>query len=56
MAQSAVVSIVIALIAALLGLDGSAGLSVEMGWFFAILSVVLLVVALIDSRGPAAVS
>jgi uncharacterized membrane protein YtjA (UPF0391 family) len=55
MLHYAVVFFVIALIAAVLGLRGVAGLSAEIGWIFAVLSVVFLVVALLSGRGPTAV-
>ncbi|MFN2425248.1 MAG: DUF1328 domain-containing protein [Candidatus Binatia bacterium] len=42
---------VIALIAAVLGFGGVAGLSAEIGWFFAIIAVVLLAVGLLSGRG-----
>ncbi len=38
---------VIALIAAVLGFRGVAGLSAEIGWLFAVLAVILLIVALL---------
>lgn len=46
----AVTFFVIALIAALLGFGGVAGLSAEIGWLFAVLGVVVLAIGLI-SRG-----
>ena len=55
MLQYAVVFFVIALIAAILGFRGVAGLSAEIGWFFAVLAVVILVVALLTGRGPAGI-
>ena len=51
MLHYAVVFFVIALIAAVLGLRGVAGLSAEIGWLFAVLSVLFLVVALLSGRG-----
>jgi uncharacterized membrane protein YtjA (UPF0391 family) len=42
----AFVFFVIAVIAAVLGLRGVAGLSAEIGWLFAVLAVILLVVGL----------
>jgi uncharacterized membrane protein YtjA (UPF0391 family) len=42
---------VIALVAALLGLGGVAGMSADIGWLFAVLAVVLLVVTLLTGRG-----
>lgn len=41
---------VIALIAALLGLGGVAGMSADIGWFFAVLAVIMLVVTFITGR------
>jgi len=38
---------VIALLAALLGFGGVAGLSADIGWLFAVLAVVILVVGLV---------
>ena len=55
MLHYAVVFFVIALIAAVLGFRGVAGLSAEIGWFFAVLSVIFLVVALVSGRGPIAI-
>lgn len=55
MLHYAVVFFVIALIAALLGFRGVAGLSAEIGWVFAVLSIVFLVVAVLSGRGPIAV-
>jgi len=42
---------IIALVAALLGLGGVAGLSADIGWLFALLAVVLLIVTLLTGRG-----
>jgi uncharacterized membrane protein YtjA (UPF0391 family) len=42
---------VIALIASLLGFGGIAGMSAQIGWFFAVLAVIFLVVAMISGRG-----
>jgi uncharacterized membrane protein YtjA (UPF0391 family) len=47
----ALVFFVIALIAAVLGFRGVAGLSAEIGYVFVTLAVVLLVVALLTGRG-----
>ncbi len=55
MLHYAVVFFVIALIAAVLGLRGIAGLSAEIGWLFAVLAVVFLVIALLSGRGPTAI-
>ncbi len=52
MLHYAVVFFVIALIAAVLGFRGIAGLSAEIGWLFAVLSIVFLVIALLSGRGP----
>lgn len=52
MLHYAVVFFVIALIAALLGFRGVAGMSAEIGWIFAVLSIIFLVVALLSGRGP----
>ena len=52
MLHYAVVFFVIALIAAVLGFRGVAGMSAEIGWFFAVLSIVFLVIALLGGRGP----
>lgn len=51
MLHYAVVFFVIALIAAVLGFRGIAGLSAEIGWVFAVIAVVFLVVALLSGRG-----
>ncbi len=51
MLHYAVVFFVIALIASVLGLNGLAGLSAQVGWLFAILAVAFLVVALLSGRG-----
>ncbi len=54
MLDYAVIFFVVALIAAVLGFRGVAGLSAEIGWLFAVISVVFLIVALLSGRGPAA--
>jgi uncharacterized membrane protein YtjA (UPF0391 family) len=41
---------VIALIAALLGFGGVAGMSANIGWLFAVLAVVILVVGMVSGR------
>lgn len=51
MLHYAVVFFVIALIAAVLGFRGVAGLSAEIGWLFAVLAVIALAVALLSGRG-----
>lgn len=50
MLDYAVTFFVIALVAALLGFSGVAGLSAQIGWLFAVLAVVFLVVALVGGR------
>lgn len=52
MLHYAVVFFVIALIAAVLGFRGVAGMSAEIGWVFAVISIVFLAVALLSGRGP----
>jgi uncharacterized membrane protein YtjA (UPF0391 family) len=51
MLSYAVTFFVIALIAAVLGFNGVAGLSADIGWLFAVIAGVLLVVALVSGRG-----
>ena len=55
MLHYAVVFFVIALIAAVLGFRGIAGLSAEIGWLFGVLAVVILVIAVLSGRGPTVV-
>jgi uncharacterized membrane protein YtjA (UPF0391 family) len=43
---------VIALIAAVLGMRGVAGLSAEIGYFFVVLAVIFIVIALVSGRAP----
>ena len=45
---------IIALVAAALGMGGVAGLSANIGWLFAVIGVILLVVAMVTGRraGP----
>jgi uncharacterized membrane protein YtjA (UPF0391 family) len=43
---------VIALVAALLGFRGVAGLSAEFGWIFVVLAVIFLAVGLLTGRTP----
>jgi uncharacterized membrane protein YtjA (UPF0391 family) len=50
----AVTFFVIALVAALLGFRGVAGLSAELGWVFAVVAVVLLAVGSLAGRTPPA--
>jgi uncharacterized membrane protein YtjA (UPF0391 family) len=51
----AVVFFVVALVAALLGFRGVAGLSAEFGWVFVVLAVIFLAVGLLSGRTPPAV-
>jgi len=55
MLHYAVVFFVIALIAALLGFGGIAGLSAQIGWIFAVIAVVFLAIAMLSGRGSASV-
>ena len=55
MLHYAVVFFVIALIAAVLGFRGVAGMSAEIGWLFAVLAIVFLAVAVLTGRGPVAI-
>jgi uncharacterized membrane protein YtjA (UPF0391 family) len=48
----ALVFFVIALIAALLGFRGVAGLSAEFGWIFVVVAVIFLAVGLLTGRTP----
>jgi uncharacterized membrane protein YtjA (UPF0391 family) len=52
MLNYALIFFVIALIAALLGFRGVAGLSAEFGWVFVVLAVVFLAVGLLTGRTP----
>ena len=51
MLHYAVVFFVIALIASLLGFGGVAGMSMQIGWIFAVLAVIFLAVAVLGGRG-----
>ena len=48
----AIAFFIIALIAAVLGFRGVAGLSANFGYLFLVVAVVFMVVALISGRGP----
>jgi uncharacterized membrane protein YtjA (UPF0391 family) len=48
----AITFFVIALVAALLGFRGVAGMSANIGYLFAVIAVIFLVVALLSGRGP----
>ena len=52
MLHYAVVFFVISLIAAVLGFRGVAGLSANIGYLFAMLAVIFLLVALLTGRSP----
>jgi uncharacterized membrane protein YtjA (UPF0391 family) len=56
MLHYAVTFFVIALIASALGFGGVAGMSAEIGWLFAIIAVVLLVVSIVTGRGRGAIT
>jgi uncharacterized membrane protein YtjA (UPF0391 family) len=47
----ALIFFVVALVAALLGFRGVAGMSAQFGYLFAILAVVMLVICLVTGRG-----
>jgi len=51
MLHYALVFFVVALVAALLGFRGVAGLSAEFGWIFVVLAVIFLAVGLLTGRG-----
>jgi len=53
MLHYAVIFFIIALIAAVLGFRGVAGLSAEIGYLLVGVAVIFLVVALVTGRGPA---
>ena len=48
----AITFFVISLIAALLGLGGVAGLSYQIGYLFAVLAVIFLIIAIFSGRRP----
>jgi uncharacterized membrane protein YtjA (UPF0391 family) len=50
MMHYALVFFVVALIAALLGLNGVAGLSAQFGYLFAVVAVILLLIGLLGGR------
>lgn len=53
MLHYAVLFFVIALVAALLGMRGVAGMSAEIGYVLVVVAVIFLVVAFLTGRGPA---
>ena len=55
MLHYAFVFFVIALVAALLGFGGVAGMSAQIGYIFAVLAIVFLDVGLLAGRGPRSV-
>ena len=52
MLSYAVTFFIIALIASLLGFGGVAGLSYQIGYLFAVIAVIFLVVAVVSGRRP----
>jgi uncharacterized membrane protein YtjA (UPF0391 family) len=54
MLNYAVTFFLIALVASVLGFGGVAGLSAQIGWFFALVALVFLVVALVTGRSRGA--
>jgi uncharacterized membrane protein YtjA (UPF0391 family) len=48
----ALVFFVVALLAALLGFRGVAGMSAEFGWVFVVLAVIFLAIGLLTGRTP----
>jgi uncharacterized membrane protein YtjA (UPF0391 family) len=52
MLSYAITFFIISLIAALLGFGGVAGLSYQIGYLFAVLAVIFLVVTLVTGRRP----
>ena len=48
----AIVFFIISLIAAIFGFSGVAGLSAQIGWLFAVLSIIFLAIALFTGRSP----
>jgi uncharacterized membrane protein YtjA (UPF0391 family) len=52
MLQYALIFFVVAMIAAVLGMRGVAGLSAEIGYFLAVIAVVFVVVAFLTGRAP----
>jgi uncharacterized membrane protein YtjA (UPF0391 family) len=55
MFQWALTFFVIALIAAVLGFGGVAGLSADIGWLFAVIALIILVGGVVSGRRPPAV-
>ncbi len=53
MLHYAVLFFIVAIVAALLGMRGVAGLSAEIGYVLVVVAVIFLVVAFLTGRGPA---
>jgi uncharacterized membrane protein YtjA (UPF0391 family) len=53
MLHYAILFFVVALVAALLGMRGVAGLSAEIGYILVVVAVIFLVIAFLSGRGPA---
>jgi uncharacterized membrane protein YtjA (UPF0391 family) len=54
MLHYAVLFFIVAIVAALLGMRGVAGLSAEIGYVLVVVAVIFLVVAFLTGRGPVA--
>jgi uncharacterized membrane protein YtjA (UPF0391 family) len=52
MLHYAILFFVVALVAALLGMRGVAGLSAEIGYILVVVAVIFLVIAFLSGRGP----
>ncbi len=52
MLHYAVLFFIVALVAALLGMRGVAGLSAEIGYVLVVVAVIFLVIAFLTGRGP----
>ena len=52
MLHYAILFFVVALVAALLGMRGVAGLSAEIGYLLVVVAVIFIVIALLTGRGP----
>jgi len=53
MLQWALIFFVVAVIAAVLGQRGAAGMSAQIGYLLVVVSVVFVVIAMLTGRGPA---
>ena len=56
MLQWALIFFIIAVIAAVLGQRGAAGMSAQIGYLLVVVSVVFVIIAFLTGRGPAVVS